>query len=86
MFSVGIVHALADEVIEGFLEEGIPVSRKGREMGWREKGASGRVWHGQIHRTSRKHDALSQISFGCLLHFSSLTKLYCSGDLFYLML
>jgi len=38
MFAVGIIHALEDEVREGFLEEGTTVPRQGREVGWREGG------------------------------------------------
>lgn len=45
MSAVGIIHALGDEVRSGFLEEGRTMPRKGREMGWREMGTSGRVWY-----------------------------------------
>lgn len=35
------------------------------------------VWHGEKHRSSRKHGALSGMAFECLLHLSSITRLYC---------
>lgn len=67
--------ALEDEVVEDFLKEGMTMLKEGREMSEGRRALQVEMGVSRSEpRSSRKYDALNGMAFGCLLHFSLLTR------------